>query len=223
MIETSDDFAALAKALPAAQKAFAKLTRDAANPHFQSRYASLNEIVDATLPALNAAGITVLQPVTVAGDAVEVTTVLLHESGQWLRSTHSVPVSKRDAQGVGSALTYARRQALQALLTVAPVGEDDDAEGAVGRGAGRPPLPPAPPAAKPPRAERVARLEGTLREVRTIRDLDRAWDLSQELRAELEKEEPAAAGWLEQLRDTRRTELGPKKPKEEPDAAATDA
>jgi hypothetical protein len=207
VIETSDPFDALAKVLPGAQAAFSKVTKDAANPHFQSRYASLSEIVDATVPVLNRAGVTVLQPVTVAGDGVQVTTVLLHESGQWLRATHTVPVTKRDAQGVGSALTYARRQALQALLTVAPMGEDDDAEGAVGRGAGRPPLPPAAPPAKPPRAARVGRLEKTLGEVRNRRDLDRAWDLSKELRAELEAQEPETAGRLAKLFADRSAEL----------------
>lgn len=207
MIEMSPDISALAKALPAAQAAFTKVGKDAANPHFNSRYATLNEIAEATLPALNAAGITVLQPVTVSADGVEVTTILMHDSGQWLRATHTVPVSKRDAQGVGSALTYARRQALQALLTVAPQGEDDDAEGALGRGPGRPPLPPPAPPAKPARGERVARLEKTLREVKTLRDETRAWDLAKDLRRELAAEDPETAARLDALHEARHVEL----------------
>ena len=188
LIETSDDITALAKALPKAQAAFGKVGKDAANPHFNSRYASLVEITDATLPALNAAGITVLQPVAVGETGVEVTTILMHESGQWLRATHTVPISRRDAQGVGSALTYARRQALQALLTVAAAGEDDDGEGAVGRGAAasRPPLPPAPPPEKPPMHDRVERLEQTMAGVKTDTDLDRAWGLAKGLRDEID-------------------------------------
>jgi hypothetical protein len=209
MIETSADIDALAKALPAAQQGFAKVAKDAANPHFNSRYASLAEIAEAVTPALNKAGFTVLQPVTVSEDgaAVRVTTVLLHESGQWLRATHSVPISKRDAQGVGSALTYARRQALQALLTVAPAGEDDDGEGAVGRGQGRPPLPPTPPPAKPPLVERAERLELRLREVRTSRDIDRTWALAGDLREELKAADPDRAARAEALYESRRTEL----------------
>jgi hypothetical protein len=206
LIEMSPEIGELAKALPAAQAAITKVGKDAANPHFQSRYASLTEIADAILPAMNGAGITVLQPVSADVDGVQVTTVLLHSSGQWLRSTHVVPVSRRDAQGVGSALTYARRQALQALLTVAPQGEDDDAEGAVGRGAGRPPLPPPPPQ-QSDRAARVTRLERTVGEVKTLRDLTKAWDLAKALRAELAAEEPATAARLDDLHERRHAEL----------------
>lgn len=202
MIEMSESINALAKALPAAQAAFTKVGKDAANPHFNSKYASLAEIAEATLPALNKAGITVLQPVYVGEFGVEVTTILLHESGQWLRATHVVPISKRDAQGVGSALTYARRQALQAILTVAPAGEDDDAEGAVGRGAGRPPLPPAPPPKTVPMHDRIERLEGRMRDASTSADLDKVWKLAEPLVAELRKTNPSVADRLDgQRRD----------------------
>jgi len=206
-IETSADISELAKALPEAQAAIAKITRDAANPHFGSRYASLTEIADAVLPAMNSHGFSVLQGVTAAGAGVTVTTRLLHTSAQWLQSTHLVPVSRQDAQGVGSALTYARRQALQALLTVAPQGEDDDGEGAVGRGAGRPPLPPAKPPERPQRAERVARLEKTIGDVKVLRDLARAWDLAKELRGELAAEDPAEAARLDAVHEARHVEL----------------
>jgi hypothetical protein len=208
MIETSEPFDALAKALPAAQKAFKRVAKDAANPHFGNKYASLSEITEATLPALNEAGITVLQPATVGGEGmVQVTTMLLHESGQWLRATHEVPISKRDAQGVGSALTYARRQALQALLTVAPAGEDDDAEGAVGRGAGRPPLPPAPPPQKPDLAERTARLDKRMTDAATLRDLTRVWDLAKDLRADLAETDPETSKALAARHEARHVAL----------------
>jgi hypothetical protein len=207
MMEMSPSFDALAKALPGAQAKFAKVAKDAANPHFNARYATLSEIIDATLPALNAAGITVLQPATTTAEGVEVTTVLMHDSGQWFAATHLVPITKRDAQGVGSTLTYARRQALQSMLTVAPQGEDDDAEGAAGRGQGRPPLPPPLPPQKPDRATRVARLEATMRDVKTLRDLTRAHDLAKDLRMELAAEEPATAARLDDLFNTRHAEL----------------
>ena len=206
LIETSEDFSALAKALPKAQAAIAKVTKDALNPHFSNKYASLTEIADAVLPAMNANGITVMQPVSAGANAVQVTTMLLHESGQWFRSTHTVPVSRNDAQGVGSALTYARRQALQALLTVAPAGEDDDGEGSVGRGSGRPPLPPSEPQ-RPSLLDRAARLEKTLGEVKLIRDLDRAWKLAADLIAELRRDEPETAARVEALHDERHAAL----------------
>ena len=206
VIETSAEIGELAKALPKAQKAFAKVQRDAANPHFQSRYASMTEIADAILPAMNAAGITVLQPATSSAGAVQVTTILLHESGQWLRATHSIPVSRNDAQGVGSALTYARRQALQSMLTVAPSGEDDDGEGAVG--APKPPLLPAQPQ-RPSLDLRVQKLEVTLRDVTVLADLTRAWTLAKALRAELLTAEPKTAARIDALYARRVTELNP--------------
>ena len=206
-MEMSPSFDALAKALPAAQAKFAKVAKDAANPHFNARYATLSEIIDATLPALNEAGISVPQPATTSPEGVLVTTYLMHDSGQWFAATHLVPITKRDAQGVGSTLTYARRQALQSMLTVAPQGEDDDAEGGVGRGAGRPPPPPPLPPAKPTRAERVARLEKTLTDVKTLRDLTRAHDLAKDLRNELAADEPETAARLAALYELRHAEL----------------
>jgi len=207
LLEMSADIGELAKALPAAQAAIAKITRDAANPHFGSRYASLTEIADAVLPAMNGAGFSVLQPARFAGaGVVEVETTLLHTSAQWIRGTHSVPVSRVDAQGVGSALTYARRQALQSFLVVAPQGEDDDGEGAVGRGPGRPPIPPTEPE-RPPLEVRVERLEKTLGQVKTIRDLDRAWALGADLRKECATEMPELAARLDDLYQRRRVEM----------------
>jgi hypothetical protein len=205
-IEMSEEIGELAKALPEAQKAIGKISRDATNPHFNNKYASLSEIRDAVVPALNDHGITVLQPTTADGAAVYVTTILLHTSAQWLRSTHRIPVSRIDAQGVGSAVTYAKRQALQALMVVAAPGEDDDAEGAVGRGAGRPPLPPSEPS-RPTLEQRKARLRQTLGEVRTVRDLVKAWDLGKELRAELAEKDPQGAADLDAFYETRHREL----------------
>jgi hypothetical protein len=210
VIEFSPEIAALAKVLPKAQAAIAKVTKDAKNPHFDAKYASLYELADAILPAMNGAGITVLQPVASDDQGVRVMTMLLHESGQWLRSTHTIPVSKRDAQGYGSALTYARRQALQALLTVAAQGEDDDGEGAVGRGGGGGAKPPLKPPAQPERptlAKRVAHLENTLRDVTTLRDLTRAWDLSKDLRAELAGTDAKEAARIDDIHEKRHVEL----------------
>jgi len=70
------------------------------------------------------------------GWTVEVETRLLHSSGQWMGDTITVPVGKPDAQGVGSALTYARRYALASFAGVAP--EDDDGNGAVQKAPSRP-------------------------------------------------------------------------------------
>jgi hypothetical protein len=204
----SDEIGELAKALPAAQAAIAAITKDASNPHFSSRYASLSEIRDAIVPAMNAAGISVLTGIS-AGDAdgrVRVETMLLHTSAQFIRSTHSVRMTRDDAQGTGSAATYARRQALQALLTVAPAGEDDDGEGAVGRGSGRPPIPPTEPK-RPDIEVRVANLEKTLRQVKTLADLEKAMKLGRPLRDECATDRPELAARIDDLYRTRHDEL----------------
>lgn len=206
MIEMSDEITELAKALPKAQAAFLKVAKDATNPHFSNKYASLSEIMAAVRPALNEAGITLLQPPSAGAGAIQVTTILWHTSGQWFRATHTIPVSKADAQGFGSALTYARRQALQSTLGIAPEGEDDDGEGSVGRGAGRPPLPPSEPS-RPTLASRAANLEKRLDEVKTLRDEEKAWDAGKALLDELREKEPQVAARLEALHQRRHAEL----------------
>lgn len=137
----SDQINELATALANAQAEMGGAKKDSTNPHFKSKYADLASVVDAALPALNKHGIAVIQfPRLVhAGGAdwlVDVETQLVHTSGQFVGDSLAVPVTKVDAQGVGSAITYARRYALGAIASVAP--EDDDANAAVGNGPAAP-------------------------------------------------------------------------------------
>jgi hypothetical protein len=86
---------------------------------------------------LNKVGIAVIQSprlVHAGGEAwlVDLETLLTHSSGEFISDVLSVPVTKVDAQGVGSAITYARRYALGAIAGIAP--EDDDGNAAVGSG-----------------------------------------------------------------------------------------
>jgi hypothetical protein len=70
-------------------------------------------------------GLVVLQDVTLGEHGVSVTTRLVHVSGQWVEfGPLTVPLTKRDAQGVGSATSYGRRYALLAALGI--VAEEDD-------------------------------------------------------------------------------------------------
>lgn len=117
------------KELPAAMaKAQAKIegaTKDKLNPHFRSKYADLSSVVEAIKKPLSEAGLCYTQILHDAPDSAKVETIILHSSGEWLScGVISVPVSKLDAQGYGSALTYARRYSLSAAFGVAP--EDDD-------------------------------------------------------------------------------------------------
>lgn len=119
----------LAKALVSAQKAFAPALKTSTNPHFKSRYASLDACIEAVIDALNANGIALIQKTHECADGVTVETVFLHESGeQFSGGMLHVPATKHDAQGYGSALTYARRYSLMAACGIAP--EDDDGNAA---------------------------------------------------------------------------------------------
>lgn len=111
--------------------------KDSENPHFRSKYADLASIWDACRGPLTKHGFSVIQSPRLVGGGenswiAEVETTILHKSGQFLSDVIAIPVTRADAQGVGSAVTYARRYALSALVGVAP--EDDDGEGAVARG-----------------------------------------------------------------------------------------
>lgn len=132
MIEHSTEIKALIEALHQVQGHLTGVVKDSTNPHFKNRYASLENVIEAARGPLQAAGVTFTQaPGSILNNAVEITTMLMHKSGQWMRSTLHVPLAKVDPQGVGSAITYGCRYSLMAVLGLPPV--DDDAEAAVGR------------------------------------------------------------------------------------------
>ncbi len=115
----------IATALVKAQKSFAPAIKTSTNPHFQSKFVGLDGCVDAVIDALNNNGIFMTQLTHPCTDGVIVETMFIHESGESLRMGQlHVPASKQDAQGFGSALTYARRYSLMAACGIAP--EDDD-------------------------------------------------------------------------------------------------
>lgn len=119
---------AIAKALCAAQMEMGKALKQSNNPHFRSKYADLGNVMDACLPALNKHGIALLQPTGQDQHGPYVDTVLMHESGQTLSCRVHLVVNKNDMQGIGSAMTYARRYGLMAMAGIAP--EDDDGNAA---------------------------------------------------------------------------------------------
>jgi hypothetical protein len=134
MIETSTGITKLTAGLLLVQGEIAGIKRDSTNPHFKNRYASLEAVIETTKPAMQKAKMVFTQaPGVIVDGAVEVTTMLIHESGEWLRSTLHVPLAKTDPQGVGSAITYGCRYALMATLGLPPI--DDDAEAAVSHSA----------------------------------------------------------------------------------------
>jgi hypothetical protein len=121
---------AISKALVKAQAAMSHAAKDAKNPHFKSAYSSLASVIDAVRPALSSNGLAFVQKLHTADGGVAVETVLIHESGQEMSfGTLFIPATKQDAQGYGSAISYAKRYSLQAALGIAS--EDDDGQAAV--------------------------------------------------------------------------------------------
>jgi hypothetical protein len=129
--------AKIASAFVKAQKAFGPALKSSTNPHFRSRYADLSACVEAVIDALNANGIALMQKTYECKEGVMVETVFVHESGEVMESgLLHVPAVKHDAQGYGSALTYARRYSLMAACGIAP--EDDDGNSASRRPEAKP-------------------------------------------------------------------------------------
>lgn len=126
----SPTIGAIAAALAKAQAAFKPAIKDASNPFFKSKYCDLSGALDAVRDALSANGLALVQS-TDAGDKLVLHTTLLHASGEWISGTYPITAVKTDPQGIGSAVTYARRYSLMALLGIAA--EDDDGEAAHGR------------------------------------------------------------------------------------------
>jgi hypothetical protein len=123
----------LAEALAKAQAEMSNPRFDKLNPHFRNKFASLAAVRDSVIPVLARHGIACVQDLQTIEGAVSCTTLLLHTSGEQLKfGPLTMPVSKSDAQGYGSAGTYARRYHLMAAANV--VGdEDDDANSATGK------------------------------------------------------------------------------------------
>lgn len=97
---------------------------------YSYRYADLAAVVDAATPALNEFGIAVVAAPSVENGGVEVTTMLAHESGQYVGGSVFMGLADMRPQAVGSAITYGRRYMLQSLTGLAP--EDDDGAAAQG-------------------------------------------------------------------------------------------
>jgi hypothetical protein len=132
--ENTADFAA---ALAKAQGQMKSIPFDRENPHFKSGYASLASVIDTVRKPLadNGLSYTQVTKFTEAGAFVLVTT-LRHATGQWVSGEWPLPMAARP-QEMGSALTYARRYGLSAIVCVAS-DDDNDANGTDGQKASTP-------------------------------------------------------------------------------------
>jgi len=128
-MHTSEIIDKIAPAFVKAQASCNGAKKASNNPHFKSKYADLSAVWAACETALEANKLSVLQGLgEVIDGKLHIETMLLHESGQWIKSAASLPLPKSDPQGYGSASTYARRYTLAAMMGI--VQEDDDGNAA---------------------------------------------------------------------------------------------
>ena len=130
-MKTSNEINEIAKALCAAQSEMSGAKKDSKNPFFKSSYSDLASVMQAISLPFAAHGLCFVQAAEANEQRVSVTTRIIHTSGQWLEAATELPPTKADAQGWGSAITYAKRYGLQALCGVPSV--DDDGQEAVKR------------------------------------------------------------------------------------------
>lgn len=142
------DLNELATALAAAQGEIQPAPKDAANPYFKSKYASLPAIREAMQSAFAKHGLSVVQMPRVVEGQLRLSTILLHSSGQFLDCGElAATVEMDNPQKMGSAITYFRRYALAAISqTVADEDDDGNAASHAPIGRGRQPKPTPPPA-----------------------------------------------------------------------------
>ena len=175
--EVKPAHSSIAAALAAAQAEMGPALKQSSNPAFRSRYADLANVMDACLPALNRHGISVIQPPGGDGDTAYVETVLLHASGESLSCRVPLILGKRDMQGYGSAVTYARRYGLMCMAGIAP--EDDDGNAAAAAAPAARDRAPRPPALRPdPSHDKLSPADhaiSALLEAKTFDDLALVW------------------------------------------------
>lgn len=123
-ISRSETIGKLTAALAKAQLAFKTIKKESDNPFFKSKYSDLASLIDATRGGLAENGLAVMQFAQSNEKTVTVSTMLSHSSDEFVAHDLVMPVSKMDAHGIGSAITYGRRYSYQSILSIA--GEDDD-------------------------------------------------------------------------------------------------
>jgi hypothetical protein len=132
-MKSSEQVNELATALCKAQGDMGGAVKDSSNPFFKSSYADLTSVIKAIKQPFSDNGLSYTQFPVSNEHGVGVSTRLMHTSGQWLEMEYTLPTVKKDPQASGSAITYARRYALQSIAGIPTA--DDDAESSMLRGA----------------------------------------------------------------------------------------
>jgi hypothetical protein len=127
-MKMSDTIAEIATALSKAQGQIDAATKSSLNPHFKSRYADLNSLREAIREPLAVNDLSIVQLPRVDGSNVEVETMLIHKSGEYISEVLRMPYGQNTPQAIGSALSYCRRYSLSSILNLAA--DDDDGNAA---------------------------------------------------------------------------------------------
>ena len=131
MITMSEEIGKLAKALVKAQAEVESALKFSTNPHYGSPYADLTSVLTAIKPVLAKHGLAMVQYPGYGEGIVTMTTVLVHDSGEWLPSpVAAIPITKKDPHGAMSGITYLRRGCASSLMAL--IADDDDGNAAVG-------------------------------------------------------------------------------------------
>jgi len=128
-MNTSESIKNLAESLCKAQAEMGGAVKDSKNPFFKSDYADLTSVIKAIKEPFANHGLSYTQFPTNDEGRIGVVTLLMHESGEYLEHSYTLPTTKADPQSAGSAITYARRYALQSIAGIPTA--DDDAESAM--------------------------------------------------------------------------------------------
>lgn len=181
---------ALATALAKAQAEIKAALKDSKNPHFKSSYADLTSVWDACRTALTKNGLSVIQKTDFAEGEVWLETILLHADGDQITGRYPLRPQQQTPQGYGSALTYARRYSLAAMVGVV-ADEDDDGN-----------------AASAPRSETIRQVEAPANTMASRKNEGdgkaraEAYVKEQSATLRVMKTLPALNEWIEAQRDT---------------------
>ena len=169
-MKMSETIAELATALSKAQGQIDDATKDGINPAFRSKYADLAAYRAVIREPLAVNDLSIIQLPRTRQGFVEVETILMHKSGEFVSETLEIPVPKFDAHGIGSGISYGRRYGLMSVLCLAAV--DDDGNAAVEK------APVAPAKKAEPDAKEVAALARVLKGAAELGgfQLKQAWE-----------------------------------------------
>jgi hypothetical protein len=202
-MKTSTDTDKIIPAYIKAEHTVGSVKKTANNPHFRSKYADLEAVMEACSDALEKNGLAVWQSINEEGDRL--ITRLYHSSGQWMEGYTPLIIAKNDMQGLGSAYTYARRYGLMSIMGIAP--EDDDGNAASAKVI---PLPVKKPEAKKVEAAHVEEAKAILSEVKQITEVKELnWFLKKNAQriADVREASTVTYEYLQQRVEERRNEI----------------